>query len=110
MRVLVLLGLAGKASLSKIQSLEKEEAAQVWSLYERGELLEIYISKPKGTAVLLLEVESVEQARAIVGDLPMVAAGQLEPDCYPLSAWPEMENLLKAKGLPTPEWMKGLNG
>ena len=108
MKVLVLLHLTEEAKLSDIQSLEQDEAAQIWSLYRRGELLEIYISKPGGKAVLLLETGDAGDARDIVNTLPMVAAGQLEAECYPLSAWPDMKRLLKNEGLPTPAWMRDL--
>lgn len=63
------------------------EARRVWDLHEQGILREIYFDADAHTAVLMLECDDIEQAQAILDDLPLVAAGLITFDVIPLAPY-----------------------
>ncbi len=62
----------------------KEEARQVWLLQQAGSIREIYFSKDKHEAIVILECSDVHEAQSILATLPLVKAGLLAFTCIPL--------------------------
>ncbi len=69
------------------------EAAQVWELYKSGVLREIYLQTEKLGAVLILECTGIEEAKVVLGTLPMVKAGALDFEIIPLAPFLSLEKL-----------------
>jgi muconolactone delta-isomerase len=73
---------------------QQEEETRVWSMYREGRLRQIWFrSDDKLGAVALLEVESLEEARTLVEDLPMMRAGMLVPEFVSLAPFLGLEQL-----------------
>ncbi len=66
------------------QPLLKAEANRVWDLQQCGFVREIWFIASDHTAVIILECESVEDARAQLQKLPLVQAGLINFDLLPL--------------------------
>ena len=68
----------------QFQKHSKAEAARVWALYQQGKLREIYFNADTNEAVLILECDDLQEAEALLGSLPLVAAGLITFDVLPL--------------------------
>ena len=71
----------------------KAEAAKVWELYQAGVFREMYFRADRAEAVLILECTDGEQARQVLGTLPLVQAGLIAFDIIPLKAYPGLARL-----------------
>ena len=71
----------------------KAEAARAWELYQAGVFREMYFREDAHSAVLILECEDVEAARAVLGSLPLVRAGLIRFDIIPLIPYPGFSRL-----------------
>jgi muconolactone delta-isomerase len=75
--------------------LKKAEAARAWELYQFGAIRELYFRQGQSSAVLVLECAGVEEARQILGQLPLVEAGLIAFELIPLVAYPGFERLFE---------------
>lgn len=73
----------------------KAEAERVWELYLAGVIRESYFRADRHEAVLVLECDSAEEARAVLGTLPMVSEGLIEFEIIPLVPYPGLARLFK---------------
>ena len=71
----------------------REEAAQVWRLYQDGVIREIYFRTDRPGAVLIVEAPSVDEARQWLATLPLVLNGLIEFDLIPLAPYPGFARL-----------------
>ena len=71
----------------------KAEAVRVWELYKSGQLREIYFRQDRNEAVLVLECANIEEARQLLGTLPLVQAGLIDFELIPLIPYPGFERL-----------------
>ncbi len=62
----------------------KAEARRVWELYQAGVVRELYFRADEHVAVLMLECEDADAARAVLDTLPLVQAGLITFDVWPL--------------------------
>ena len=69
------------------------EARRVWDLYKAGILREMYFRQEKTEAVLVLECDSVAEARAALGTLPLVREKLIDFELIPLVPYPGLERL-----------------
>jgi hypothetical protein len=74
----------------------REEAARAWELHQSGVVRELYFRGDREEAVLVLECESVDEARAALRTLPLVREGLIEFDLVPLRAYPGFARLFSA--------------
>lgn len=72
------------ATAQQFQPHLRREAARVWELHQADVIRELYFDPDHHTAVLMLECSSVEQAREILGTLPLVKEGLIAFDLIPL--------------------------
>jgi muconolactone delta-isomerase len=75
------------ATEQAFRPLLKEEARHIWELQQSGELREIYFNSDRHSAILVLESQSVEDARRLLTSLPLVRAGLIEFEIIPLSPY-----------------------
>ena len=71
----------------------KTEARTAWELYQSGVLRELYFSADEHEAVLVLECDSVDEARRQLAELPLVRAGLIDFRVVPLVAYPGFARL-----------------
>jgi hypothetical protein len=71
----------------------KAEARRVWELIQDDLIREIYFKGDQDSAVILLECESLQEARQILETLPMVAKGLIEFDLHALRPYPGLARL-----------------
>ena len=72
-----------------------DEAARAWELYKAGVFRELYFRADKEYAVLILECETVEEARKIILTLPLVRNHLIDFEFIPLKAYPGFERLFR---------------
>jgi hypothetical protein len=84
MKILAMDTLLPGTTLEKIHPHLKEEAATAWKHYTAGVVREIYFRQDRPGAVMVLECESVEQAKKITNGLPLVKAGLISFEFIPL--------------------------
>jgi hypothetical protein len=68
----------------KIHPYLRKEAAAAWNHYTDGTVREIYFRLDRPGAVMVLECESVEQARKMTDRLPLVKGGLIRFEFIPL--------------------------
>lgn len=71
----------------------KAEALRAWELYQAGIIRELYFLQDRPIAVLILECANVEEARQVLGTLPLVMAGLISFELMPLKAYPGFARL-----------------
>jgi hypothetical protein len=76
------------ASAERFAAYLHAESAQVWELYQADILREIYFSKERSGAVLVLECPDAAAANEALNTLPLVKAGLIEFDIIPLVPYP----------------------
>jgi muconolactone delta-isomerase len=69
------------------------EARRVWELYQAGSIREVSFRADEPAAVLILECDDVEAARALLATLPLAAAGFIAFEMIPLRAYPGFARL-----------------
>ncbi len=74
----------------------KAEARAVWELYQSGVIRELYFRSDRSTAVLMLECESMGEAREILNSMPLVQAGLITFDVIPLVPYPGFARLFES--------------
>ncbi len=62
----------------------KPEALRVWGLYSSGALREMYFTRDGSEAVLMLECSDEHEAVRLLDELPLVRAGLIRFDIFPL--------------------------
>jgi len=71
----------------------KAEATKVWELNQRGLVRELYFREDQSTAVLVLECAGLQEAGAVLSELPLVQAGLIEFDLILLRPYPGFARL-----------------
>lgn len=71
----------------------KSEALNVWELVKDDIIREIYFDALKHTAVIILECESVEVAKNVLTNLPLVREKFITFEFIPLTAYNGFERL-----------------
>ena len=86
MQIICVVGRTEAGKTAKIEPEQMQaEIRHAAKLYSDGVIRQIWSRADAGGAVLLFEVGNVEEARALVADLPLAKAGVLQVDAaYPL--------------------------
>jgi muconolactone delta-isomerase len=85
------------ASSKAFEDFAKEEAYKAWELHQAGLIRELYFRADQSTAVLVLECDSTDEAKAILAELPFVREGLIAFELVPLKAYPGFERLFDNK-------------
>ena len=75
------------------QKYAKVEARRVWELVQAGVVRETYFRADRSEAVLVLECQSVGEARDVLSTLPYVENQLITFELIPLKAYPGFERL-----------------
>ena len=76
----------------------KAEAARAWELYRAGIFRELYFRADQPNVVLMLECTGVEEAKSVLGSLPLVKEGLITFDLIPLQPYPGFARLFVTNG------------
>ena len=71
------------------------EARQVWKLYKKGVIREIYFRADQKSAVIILECINIEDAEENLSTLPLVREGLIYFKFVPLAPYPGYERLFR---------------
>jgi hypothetical protein len=86
--------IAGKNS-DDFEPYLKEEAYHVWQLYNSEVVREIYFRTDEHTAVLILECQSLAEAKEIVEEFPLAKNKLIEFQLIPLKPYDGFERLFQ---------------
>jgi hypothetical protein len=75
----------------------KTEALRAWELHQAGVIRELHFSQDRGEAVLILECNDGEEARAILATLPLVKSGLIAFEIIPLVPYDGFARLFTPK-------------
>jgi muconolactone delta-isomerase len=73
----------------------KAEAARAWELNQQGILRELYFRADQQTAVLVLECADLAEAESLLSTLPLVQAGLITFELWPLAPYPGFARLFE---------------
>ena len=71
------------------------EAKQVWELYKKGVIREIYFHADQKSAIIILECKNIEEAEENLSTLPLVREGLIYFELIPLVPYPGYERLFR---------------
>jgi muconolactone delta-isomerase len=69
------------------------EAQRAWELQQAGVIRELYFRADRSEAVLILECANVDEARSVLGTLPLVREKLIGFELIPLIAYPGFARL-----------------
>ncbi|MBK9925071.1 MAG: superoxide dismutase [Anaerolineales bacterium] len=93
MKILALEHELPDATAEKFQQYAKDEARKVWELVQAGVIRESYFRVDRSEAVLMLECQSVDEARDVLSALPFVQNKLITFELIALKAYPGFERL-----------------
>jgi len=82
-----------EATTDEFEPLLAAEARTAWKLVQDEFIREIYFRADRACAVLMLECDDLEQAETKLSELPLMAAGLIQFELIPLSAYPGFARL-----------------
>ncbi len=71
------------------------EARKAWDLYQSDSIREIYFRGDQNSAVIMLECEDLQEAEAVLAELPFVKNKLIRFELIPLVPYPGFERLFK---------------
>jgi hypothetical protein len=95
MKILALEHELPTATAEGFQKYAKDEARKVWELVQAGVVRETYFRADRSEAVLVLECQTVEEAREALSTLPFVQNKLITFELIPLKAYPGFERLFE---------------
>jgi hypothetical protein len=86
--------IAGKTS-EDFEPFLTEEAHHLWQLYNSDVIREVYFRTDDHTAVIIMECDSLLQAKEIVAEFPLVKNELIEFELIPLKPYDGFERLFR---------------
>ncbi len=93
MKILAMSRFLPSATMDAVNARIREEASAGWALYKGGVVREWYFRTDAPGAVVMLECADVEEAKRTLSALPLVTAGLIDFDFYPLGPYLPLEAL-----------------
>ena len=93
MKILALEHEVSNATAEGFQQYTKDEARKVWELVQSGVVRESYFRADRSEAVLVLECQTVDEAREALSALPYVENQLIMFELIPLKAYSGFERL-----------------
>ena len=93
MKILALEHELPSATAEGFQKYAKDEARNVWELYKAGVVREANFRADRSEAVLVLECQTVDEARDVLSTLPFIKNQLITFELIPLKAYPGFERL-----------------
>jgi hypothetical protein len=80
-------------TMDKVQPHLKEEMFLTWEHYKQGKIRNLYFRQDNPGVVLMMECESLEEAKELLDELPLVKKELIEFDLIPLGYFEPFEAL-----------------
>ncbi|MBE0672602.1 MAG: superoxide dismutase [Anaerolineales bacterium] len=93
MKILALEHELPNATTERFQQHAKYEARKLWELYKAGVVREANFRVDRSEAVLVLECQTVDEAREVLSTLPFIQNQLITFELIPLKAYPGFERL-----------------
>ena len=87
MRVIAISKLKSGATKEKAAALNAKELLKEWELQKADVIRQVHSRTDQLGAIYMMEVKSVEDAKAKLASLPLVAEGLVEFDLFPYQAY-----------------------
>ena len=81
------------ASFEKYQPHLQAEVRHTWEAYKSGVVRDIYFRQDRPGVAIFLECASLDEAKKVVADFPLVKAGLIDFEVIPLGAFANWELL-----------------
>jgi hypothetical protein len=94
MPVLAIARAMPNTTIEQFQKIRPEEIRMVWTIYRRGDLLQVNYCTDREIAVLTVNCNTIDEAKKILADLPMVREHYIEWDYYPIGPFRPWDGLL----------------
>lgn len=95
MKILALDKMLPGVSIEQILPHLKEEAIHAWNMYKSGVYRELYMRGDRPGAAIILECNSIEDAKKELAELPLVKHHLIEFEVIPLHAFSPFEKLFQ---------------
>lgn len=102
-RILALDRILPGAKEERLKTLLPEEAKAVLNLYLSGVIHDWWFRQDRPGAVFLLEAHSVDDARRILGQLPLAREGLIDYDLVPVGPYIPLATMIPPEPAPTPK-------
>jgi len=93
MKILALEHELSEATAEGFQQYAKDEAKKIWELVQAGVIRESYFRVDRSEAVLVLECQTVDEAREVLSTLPFSQNRLITFELISLKAYPGYERL-----------------
>jgi hypothetical protein len=97
MKILALERSVSGVSASDFAPHLRAEAHHAWELYQAGAIRELYFRTDQPSAVLILECSGLDEARQVLGTLPLVQERLIDFELIPLRAYSGFGRLFEEK-------------
>ena len=81
------------ATFEKYQPHMQDEVRHTWQGYKKGLIREIYFRQDRPGVAILMECESVEEAKKALADFPLAKVGLIDFEAIPLGPFLNWEAL-----------------
>lgn len=85
------------ASPAQFARYARAEAARAWELHQQGFVRELYFRADRDEAILVIECDGVDAAKALLATLPLVEQGLITFEIMPLRPYPGFARLFDAR-------------
>lgn len=93
MKILAMSRFLPGATMDAVNAHIRDEASAGWALYKSGVVREWYFRTDAPGAVVMLECTDIEEAKRTFSSMPLVKAGLIDFDFYPLGPYLPLEAL-----------------
>lgn len=97
MRILAVLRLVPGADRDHLVSLLDDEVTHLWNLYVDGHVAGVHMTDDPGVVVLDLDTASLDEARAAVDSLPLLAEGLMTAELHELRPFRNWQRLFRER-------------
>ncbi|GAA4272921.1 hypothetical protein U6A24_06550 [Aquimarina gracilis] len=95
MQILVIWKVKPEVDMNEVMKHMVAEEHFAWKEYMEGNLRQFWLTEKPGFVVMILEYDSIEEAKAANTDLPLLKAGLMEAEFHELKPFQSWEFLFK---------------
>lgn len=93
MQILAIDKFLPETTMEKVQPHLKEEMVVTWEHYKQGKIRQLYFRQDHPGVVLMMECDSLEEAKELIDELPLVKERLIEFELIPLGFFQPFEAL-----------------
>lgn len=93
MQILAIDKFLPETTMEKVQPHLKEEMVVTWEHYKQGKIRQLYFRQDHPGVVLMMECDSLDEAKELIDELPLVKERLIEFELIPLGFFQPFEAL-----------------